>query len=55
MTIFGTGLGSYLGKPYVGMALVQDATQAGGGLAQLPVIGQTAHALKEELDRCRAS
>lgn len=39
MTIFGTGLGSYLGKPYVGMALVQDATQAGGGLAQLPVVG----------------
>jgi simple sugar transport system permease protein len=39
MTIFGTSLGSYLGKPFVGMALVLDASQAAGGFAQLPLVG----------------
>lgn len=39
MTIFGTALGTYLGKPFVGMALVTDASSAAGGFAQLPVVG----------------
>ena len=39
MTIFGTGLGSYLGKPFVGMALVLEPSQAAGGFAQLPLVG----------------
>lgn len=39
MTIFGSSLGSYLGKPFVGMALVLDASQAAGGFAQLPLVG----------------
>ena len=45
MTIFGTSLGSYLGKPYVGMALVLDPSQAAGGFAQLPLVGSVFSAI----------
>ncbi|MCC6984499.1 MAG: ABC transporter permease [Bauldia sp.] len=39
LTTFGIALGTYLGKPFVGTALVLPRGSAGGGLAQLPVVG----------------
>lgn len=39
VTIFGVALGSYLGKPYVGMAVLLAPGQATGGLGAVPVIG----------------
>lgn len=40
LTIFGTSLGSYLGKSYVGMALVVAPTDLMRAAANIPVIGQ---------------
>ena len=40
LTIFGTSLGSYLGKSYVGMALVIAPTDMMRATATIPVIGQ---------------
>jgi general nucleoside transport system permease protein len=40
LTIFGTSLGSYLGKSYVGMALVLAPSGVTRALADIPIIGQ---------------
>lgn len=40
LTIFGTSLGSYLGKSYVGMALVVAPSDMARAVANIPVIGQ---------------
>ncbi len=39
LTTFGIALGTYLGKPFVGTALVLDPSQIGGGLGRLPLVG----------------
>ncbi|MET0219223.1 MAG: ABC transporter permease [Tardiphaga sp.] len=39
LTIFGTSLGSYLGKPYVGMALVVEPSALMQAAARLPLLG----------------
>jgi general nucleoside transport system permease protein len=40
LTIFGTSLGSYIGKSYVGMALVIPPSPLAGLFAQIPLLGQ---------------
>jgi simple sugar transport system permease protein len=40
LTIFGTSLGSYIGKSYVGMALVIEPSRLAGLIARIPVLGQ---------------
>ncbi|GGC89394.1 ABC transporter permease [Chelatococcus reniformis] len=40
LTIFGTSLGSYLGKSYVGMALVVPPSGLGAAAADIPILGQ---------------
>lgn len=39
LTIFGTSLGSYLGKPYVGMALAPQENALQQAAAKIPVLG----------------
>ena len=39
MTIFGTSLGSYLGKAYVGMAIVMEPSSLSGMAARIPLAG----------------
>lgn len=39
LTIFATSLGSYIGKPYVGMALVLEPNALQLAAAQIPVVG----------------
>jgi ABC-type uncharacterized transport system permease subunit len=40
LTIFGTGIGSFIGKSYVGMALVLPASALSTALAGVPFFGQ---------------
>ena len=40
LTIFGTSLGSYIGKSYVGMALVMSPSRLGDFVAGIPLLGQ---------------
>jgi ABC-type uncharacterized transport system permease subunit len=40
LTIFGTSLGSYIGKSYVGMALVTAPSQLAGLIIKIPLLGQ---------------
>ena len=40
LTIFGTSLGSYIGKSYVGMALVMTPSRLGDVVAGIPLLGQ---------------
>jgi len=40
LTIFGTSLGSYIGKSYVGMALVTAPSPLAGLITKIPLLGQ---------------
>jgi general nucleoside transport system permease protein len=39
LTIFGTSLGSFIGKPYIGMAIVVEPSAMSRMLGQIPMIG----------------
>jgi simple sugar transport system permease protein len=41
LTIFGTSLGSFIGKPYIGMAIVVEPSELSRLLGQIPLIGSS--------------